>query len=112
MAKLNLLAKASCTYNPDDGISTIFLTVKVTDVNDEPVKGLATGNFNVWRGMGTEAISFVAPEGATDMPGIYVIALKKTLGTLKGQVVYTIRAKSGSGKELVKGWTLADLVKL
>jgi len=56
--------------------------------------------------MGAEPISFVAAQGATNMPGIYAIALDKTLGSLKGQVVYTIRVKSGSGRQQAKGWTL------
>jgi len=112
MAHLTLLAKTSCTSNPSDGISRIFIFVRVTDENGDAVTGLAQKNFDVWRGMGAEAISFVAAQGATNMPGIYAIALEKTLGSLKGQFVYTVRAKSGSGKEQAKGWTLTDLVML
>jgi hypothetical protein len=112
MAHLNLLAKTSCTSNPSDGVSNIFIFVQVTDENGDPVTGLVQKKFDVWRGMGAEQISFVAPQGVTNMPGIYAIALEKTLGSLKGQFVYTIRAKSGSGKRQAKGWTLADLVKL
>lgn len=111
MAHLNLLAKVSCTSNPSDGVSTVFIFVQVTDENGDPVTGLAQKDFDVWRGMGAEQIAFVAAQGVTNMPGIYAIALKKTLGSMKGQFVYTIRAKSGSGKQ-TKGWTLADLVML
>jgi len=112
MPNLNLLAKTSCTYNPADGVSNVFIFVKVTDESDTPVKGLLFKDVKVWRGMQNEELSFVAPQGETEMPGIYAIALKKTLGALKGQFVYTVRVKTGSGRQTAKGWTLTDLVKL
>ena len=98
--------------HPSDGISRIFIFVQVTDAGGDPVTGLAKKNFNVWRGMSALQISSVVPQGTASMPGIYAITLTKTLGSLEGQVVYTIRAKTTGGKTPALGWTLADLIKL
>jgi hypothetical protein len=112
MPELSLQARADHAYEPADGVSRIFLTVKVR-ADDEPVKGLATKDFAVWRGMQEWAIDVAVALSEEKMPGIYSLALKDKLGDgFKGQIAFVVRARSGTGRSQRKGWGLADLVKL
>ena len=112
MPELTLQAKADHAYEPADGVSRIFLTVKVR-ADGEPVKGLITKDFSVWRGMGEWAIELSVPLSEDKMPGIYSLTLKDKLSEgFKGQIAFVVRARHGSGRSQRKGWGLADLVKL
>ena len=112
MSELTLHAKADHAYEPADGVSRIFLTVKVR-ADDAPVKGLTTKDFAVWRGMQQWAIDLSVPLSEDKMPGIYSLTLKDKLSEdFKGQIAFIVRAKVGAGRSQRKGWCLADLVKL
>jgi len=113
MAELTLHAKADHAYEPADGVSRVFLTVKVRDAEGAPVKGLSTKDFAVWRGMQEWSIDLAVPLSEVKMPGIYSLTLKDKLSDdFKGQIAFIVRARKGSGRSQAKGWGLADLVKL
>lgn len=113
MPELNLYAKADHAYEPADGVSRVFLTVKVRNAEGNPVKDLAGKDFAVWRGMQAWPIDLAVPLDASKMPGIYSLTLKDKLSEdFKGQIAFVVRAKTGTGRSQLNGWTLADLVRL
>lgn len=112
MSELTLHARADHAYEPADGVSRIFLTVKVR-ADDQPAKGLGTKDFAVWRGMQEWGIDLAVALSEEKMPGIYSLTLKDKLNdSFKGQIAFVVRARYGSGRAQRKGWCLADLVKL
>ena len=113
MAELTLHAKADHAYEPADGVSRVFLTVKVRLPDGKPVKGLGTKDFAVWRGMQAWEVDLAVPLDETDMPGIYSLTMRDLLATgFKGQVAFVVHARKAIGRTVAKGWGLADLVKL
>lgn len=112
MTELTVHAKADHAYSPADGVSRVFLTVKVRS-EGQPVKDLGTKNFTVWRGMQSWPIDLAVPLSETNMPGIFSLTMKDELSeSFKGQIAFIIRVKAGAGRSQLRGWGLADLVKL
>lgn len=113
MAELTLHAKADHAYEPSDGVSRVFLTVKVRLPDGKPVKGLGTKDFAVWRGMQSWDIELAVPLDETDMAGIYSLTMGDPLpSSFKGQIAFVVHARKTIGRTTAKGWGLADLVRL
>lgn len=112
MSELTLQAKADHAYQPSDGVSRIFLTVRVR-ADDEPVKSLGTKGLAVWRGCRNGTSNWRCPLSEQKMSGIYSPPLDDKLSDdLKSQIAFVVRAINGTGRSQRKGWGLAELVKL